>query len=153
MGAYQQLMSAARSTLKAETKSGPGKAQEQQPTSDVPTKSDSDDRVGADSLKNRFEETKNGDSAFEAAMAAVKALEARKNGSTMAAKVRFAGQQYSVERAKTDSDVRQEARAGKNRLGGACGGLDDIVATIGEKEKNVTSIEKSKLDWDKYTKE
>ena len=27
------------------------------------------------------------------------------------------------------------------------------MATIGEKEKNVTSIEKSKLDWDKYTKE
>ena len=39
-------------------------------------------------------------------MAAVKALEARKNGGTVAAKVKFAGQQYSVERAKTDQDVR-----------------------------------------------
>ena len=27
------------------------------------------------------------------------------------------------------------------------------MATIDEKEKNVSSIEKSKLDWDKYTKE
>ena len=41
----------------------------------------------------------------------------------------------------------------KTKLGGACGALDQIVATIDEKEKNVSSIEKSKLDWDKYTKE
>lgn len=41
----------------------------------------------------------------------------------------------------------------KNKLGGACGGLDAIVSIIGEKEKNVTSIEKSKLDWDRHTKE
>ena len=39
----------------------------------------------------------------------------------------------------------------KTKLGGACGALDQIVATIDEKEKNVSSIEKSKLDWDKYT--
>ena len=78
---------------------------------------------------------KSGESAFDAAMAAVKALEARKNGATVEAKVKFAGQQYSVERSKTESDVRQEQRANKNKLGGACGGLDDIVATIGEKRK------------------
>ena len=56
----------------------------------------------ADNLKHRFEEVKNGDSAFDAALAAVKAIEARKNGGKTEAKVRFAGQQYSVERTKTE---------------------------------------------------
>ena len=86
-------------------------------------------------------------------MAAVKALEARKNGAKVEAKVRFAGQQFSVERAKTETDIKQEQRINKNKLGGGCSGLDDIVATIGEKDKNVTSIEKSKMDWERHTKE
>ena len=59
--------------------------------------------------KSRFEESKE-DGSFEAALAAVKALEAKKNQAVVEAKVRFAGQSYSVERAKTESDTRQEQR-------------------------------------------
>lgn len=31
--------------------------------------------------------------------------------------------------------------------------MDAICSVIGEKDKNVSSLDKSKLDWDKYTKE
>ena len=41
----------------------------------------------------------------------------------------------------------------KNKLGGACQGLDALVSVIDSKDKNVSSLDKSKLDWDKYTKE
>ena len=41
----------------------------------------------------------------------------------------------------------------KNKLGGACGALDDIMSVIGEKDKNVSCIDKSKIDWDTYTKD
>ena len=39
------------------------------------------------------------------------------------------------------------------QLGGAQQGLDDIVTMINEKDKNVTCMDKTRLDWDKYTKE
>ena len=42
-------------------------------------------------IKDRFEEVKQGDSAFDAAMAAVKALEDAKKGKVVQDKVRFAG--------------------------------------------------------------
>ena len=103
-------------------------------------------------LKSRFEENKD-DDAYAAAMAAVNAMESKKNGSTVETKVKFAGQAYTVERAKTQNDIKQEQRLAKNRLGGACGGLDEIMGVIGEKDKNVSCIDKSKLDWDKYTKD
>ena len=105
-----------------------------------------------DALKSRFEESKD-DDAFAAAMSAVKALQDKKNGATVEKKIKFAGQSYSVERSKTVSDIKQEVRQAKNKLGGACGGLDDIMSVIGEKDKNVSCIDKSKLDWDKYTKD
>ena len=38
-------------------------------------------------------------------------------------------------------------------MGGGNAGLDAIVGVIDQKETNVTSIAKSKMDWDKYTKE
>ena len=48
--------------------------------------------------------------------------------------------------------MKQEQRAAKKYLGGGHGALDAIVGVIDEKEKNVSSLDKSKLDWDKYTK-
>ena len=41
---------------------------------------------------------------------------------------------------------------GKKKLGGACEGLDDLVQMINDKDKSVTCIDKSKMDWDDYTK-
>ena len=107
--------------------------------------------TSATTVKNRFEEGKE-DSAFAAAMAAVQAMQSGK-AKTVEAKVKFAGQAYAVERAKTQGDIKKEQRLDKTKLGGGNAGLDAIVSMIGEKDKNVTSIEKSKIDWDKYTKE
>ena len=110
------------------------------------------------SIKNRFgaadvKEGKGEDGAFAAAMAAVNALKAKQSGGKVADKVKFAGQSYQIEREKTEGDVKQEMRLAKNRLGGGCEGLDAIIGVIGEKDKNVSSLDKSKIDWDKYTKE
>ena len=58
-------------------------------------------------MRARFDDSKN-DNAFEAAMALAKSLEAKKSGSKMEQKVKFAGQAYQVERAKTASDIKQE---------------------------------------------
>ena len=41
----------------------------------------------------------------------------------------------------------------KKRLGGGCEGLDDLVQMINDKDKNISCIDKSKMDWDQYTKE
>lgn len=86
-------------------------------------------------------------------MAAAKALEAKKASASVDQKIKFAGQTYQVSRDKTASDIKQEQRTIKNKVGGACGALDAIVNVIDEKEKNVTSLDKSKLDWDKYTRD
>ena len=86
-------------------------------------------------------------------MAAIKAMQAQKEKSKVAEKVTFAGQAYDIERSKTEKDVRKEQTIAKNKLGGSCGGLDAIVQQIGDKDKIVTSITKSKIDWDKHTKE
>ena len=90
---------------------------------------------------------------FNAAMAAIKALQDKKNGAKVSEKLKFAGQSYQVERAKTGQDIKKEQKIAKNKLGGAQDGLDALVQQIADTDKNVTSIEKSKLDWDKYTKE
>ena len=71
----------------------------------------------------------------------------------MEEKVKFAGKQYSVERQKTEADVRKQEQTGKKKLGGGQQGLDDLVQMINDKDKNVTCIDKSKLDWDDYTKQ
>jgi len=38
-------------------------------------------------------------------------------------------------------------------LGGKCEALDELVGLITAENKNVNCIEKSKIDWGKYTKE
>ena len=58
-------------------------------------------------MRARFEENK-GDSAFEAAMAVARALEAKKAGASVEQKVKFAGQSYQVQRAKTMQDIKDE---------------------------------------------
>ena len=41
-------------------------------------------------------------------MAAIKAMQAKKEGSKMADKVTFAGQKYEIERTKTAADIKKE---------------------------------------------
>ena len=60
-------------------------------------------------------------------MAAIKALQDKKNGTKMTEKLKFAGQSYEIERAKTGQDVKKEQRIAKNKLGGAQDGLDALV--------------------------
>ena len=91
-------------------------------------------------------------STFDAALAAIKAIQDKKNGKTMEQKVKFAGQTFSVEREKTVTDLRKEQQLDKKRLGGGCEGLDNLVQMINDKDKNVTCMDKSKMDWDDYTK-
>ena len=45
---------------------------------------------------------------FNAAMAAIKAMQEKKEASKVADKVTFAGQSYDIERSKTQKDVRKE---------------------------------------------
>ena len=45
---------------------------------------------------------------FNAAMAAIKALQDKKNGAKVSEKLKFAGQSYQVERAKTGQDIKKE---------------------------------------------
>ena len=41
----------------------------------------------------------------------------------------------------------------KKKLGGQATALDDLVGLINDQGKNINCIEKSKVDWKKYTKE
>lgn len=68
-------------------------------------------------------------------------------------KVTFAGKTYNVERAATDKDAKKQELIDKKRLGGQCDALDQLVGLISDQGKNVNCIEKSKIDWTKYTKE
>ena len=86
-------------------------------------------------------------------MAAIKAMQDKKLNAKVADKVTFAGQSYQLERAKTNQDVKKQQTVAKNKLGGSCEGLDALVTMIGDKDKNVTTMTKTKIDWDKHTKE
>ena len=72
---------------------------------------------------------------------------------TISTKVTFAGQTYSIERNTTQKDVKKQESQDKKKLGGQCDALDDLVGLITAENKNVNCIEKSKIDWGKYTKE
>ena len=41
----------------------------------------------------------------------------------------------------------------KKKLGGQAQELDNLVSLIDNKDKNINTIEKTKIDWDKHTKE
>ena len=90
---------------------------------------------------------------YNAAMAAILAMQKKKTEAKKEEKIQFAGKSYSIEREKTTMDVKRESQMSKKKLGGACEGLDDLVQMINDKDKNVTCMDKTKLDWDEYTKE
>ena len=67
--------------------------------------------------------------------------------------MKFAGQQFSVERERTSNDKRKEGRLAKNKVGGSkFSELDELVQQIEDQDKNVNCIAKSRIDWDNYTK-
>ena len=80
-------------------------------------------------------------------------MKKRQEQAVMQAKVTFAGQSYSVQRNATDKDLKKQETQDKKRLGGQCEALDELVGLISQENKNVNCIEKSKIDWDKHTKE
>ena len=41
----------------------------------------------------------------------------------------------------------------KNKLGGQASELDTLVNMIDNKDKNINALQKTKVDWDKFTKE
>lgn len=41
----------------------------------------------------------------------------------------------------------------KKKLGGQATELDSLVNMIDNKDKNINALEKTKIDWDKHTKE
>jgi len=49
--------------------------------------------------------------------------------------------------------VKKDQITDKRKLGGACEGLDELVKMIGDKDKNVNCMQKTRIDWDKHTKE
>ena len=68
-------------------------------------------------------------------------------------RVSYAGAKYDVQRQRTEKDVRKDQTTEKRKLGGACDGLDELVQMIGDKDKNVNCMQKTRIDWDKHTKE
>ena len=67
--------------------------------------------------------------------------------------VKFAGQQYTVEKQMTPSEMLKMQRKNKNTVGGQNTGLDSLVHMIDNQDKNINAYQKTKMDWDKYTKE
>lgn len=43
--------------------------------------------------------------------------------------------------------------ADKKRLGGQSSGLDSLVSMIDGEDKNINTFQKTRMDWDNYTKE
>ena len=100
------------------------------------------------------EETKKSeDPTFNAALEAIRLMKEKQAKSLVQDKVTFAGKTYNVERAATDKDAKKQELIDKKRLGGQCDALDQLVGLISDQGKNVNCIEKSKIDWTKYTKE
>ena len=91
-------------------------------------KAESDDSLDLNDLDDGANKKKVSDTeTFNAAMAAIKALQDKKNGAKVSEKLKFAGQSYQVERAKTGQDIKKEQKIAKNKLGGAQDGLDALV--------------------------
>ena len=83
-------------------------------------KAESDDSLDLNDLDDGANKKKVSDTeTFNAAMAAIKALQDKKNGAKVSEKLKFAGQSYQVERAKTGQDIKKEQKIAKNKLGGA----------------------------------
>eukprot|EP00347_Sterkiella_histriomuscorum_P002686 403367195 len=93
------------------------------------------------------------DEAFNAALEAIRQMKQKQRDLLVQDKVRYAGQTYQVERNATQKDLKQREIQDKKKLGGTCGALDDLVGLINDQGKNVNVVEKSKMDWSKYTKE
>eukprot|EP00347_Sterkiella_histriomuscorum_P012360 403368891 len=93
------------------------------------------------------------DEAFNAALEAIRQMKQKQRDLLVQDKVRYAGQTYQVERNATQKDLKQREIQDKKKLGGTCGALDDLVGLISDQGKNVNVVEKSKMDWSKYTKE
>ena len=72
-------------------------------------KAESDDSLDLNDLDDGANKKKVSDTeTFNAAMAAIKALQDKKNGAKVSEKLKFAGQSYQVERAKTGQDIKKE---------------------------------------------
>ena len=66
----------------------------------------------------------------------------------MQVKVKFAGQSYTVEK-----QVAGKLKMDKLKVGGKNSELDSLVNMIDNKDKNINVVQKTKLDWESYTKE
>ena len=73
---------------------------------------------------------------MDEAMEAVKRMKNRSQKQTKEVSVTFAGQNFKIS---------QQVSSGNE--------LDSLVSLIDGKDKNVTTYQKSKMDWEKHTKE
>ena len=67
--------------------------------------------------------------------------------------VKFAGATYTVDQRVTATDLKKFATQDKKKLGGQASELDSLVNMIDNKDKNINALTKTKIDWDKHTKE
>ena len=67
----------------------------------------------------------------------------------MTEQVKFAGQTFTTQRNKTQADLRKEQQDLKRKTGNEA--LDSLVKQIVDKDKNVNCMQKTRMDWDKYT--
>ena len=65
---------------------------------------------------------------YNAALEAIKAMKAKAAEKTMQKEIFFAGQKHQVETIRTLGDAKRELAAEKQKLGGACSGLDALVS-------------------------
>ena len=71
----------------------------------------------------------------------------------------FAGSTYKIDAVKSEKEMmasaRQAALGHKSKLGSlkTNSALDCLVSQIDNQGKNINAYEKTKMDWDKYTKE
>ena len=49
--------------------------------------------------------------------------------------------------------MKKMMQTNKKKLGGQASELDSLVNMIDNKDKNINALEKTKIDWEKHTKE
>ena len=67
--------------------------------------------------------------------------------------VKFAGQKFEVEKQLNKNELAKLKQQQKKQLGGQQSGLDVLVNMIDNQDKNINAYQKTKLDWDKFTKD
>ncbi|CAI2378150.1 unnamed protein product [Moneuplotes crassus] len=100
----------------------------------------------------KIDESSSIDDAAAQALLAIRAMKSKNNGNTVKEKVTFAGGSYEIEREKTAKDVKREEKI-KQREAKESDGFDQLVSNIDNLDKKVNCLQKTEMDWEKYTKE